>query len=159
MRYKVFFSHSVRDNDWVQWITRNVTGPDMKVWLSEYDVQPGQYITSKVERNISDCDCFVVLLTVNSQQSAFVQNEIGFAQAHKKPIVPLAESGIDQTKLGMLTGREYIAFDKRLPYEALREVTNFLYNDKSIKERDSNIVIGGFLGLLFAALVSGDKKG
>ncbi|MCK4631685.1 MAG: toll/interleukin-1 receptor domain-containing protein [candidate division Zixibacteria bacterium] len=158
MKYKVFFSHSVRDKDWVNWITRNLTGPDMQIWLSEYDIQPGEYITTKVEQNISDCDCFVVLLTKNSQQSVFVQNEIGCAQALKKPIVPLAESGIDKSRLGMLTGREYITFRKHQPYEALREVSNFLYRDKSIKERGQNIVIGGFLGLLFAALVLGDEE-
>ena len=158
MNYKIFFSHSVRDKDWVQWISRNLTGPEMKVWLSEYDVQPGEYVTSKIERNISDCDCFVVLLTNNSQQSIFVQNEIGFAQGKGKTIVPLAEAGIHQAKLGMLTGREYVTFDKLRPYEALQTVNRFLQEDKNTIERNRNIFLGGFIGLLLASLIFGDEE-
>jgi len=71
-------------------------------------VQPGQHISRKIEDAIRSSDAFVVILTVNSVTSPWVQQEIGYAKG-KLPIIPLKAQGVKPPAL--LEGCDCINMD------------------------------------------------
>lgn len=158
MAYKVFLSHSGKDQRWVQWIADNARSIDINVYMYEHDIQPGTSIALKVQSAIENCQALVVLLTPNSEYSPYVQQEIGFAQAKDKPIIPLVQPGVSSRCMAMLEGVEYISFDPANPELALSHLLNYLGRLKDARETDQAILMG--LGSLFVlALLSKREQG
>ena len=157
MTYKVFLSHSSTDKAWIEWIAANTRAIGVDVYLYEHDPQPGTYIASKIQQAIQGSDALLVLLTQNSQFSPYVQQEIGFAQASKKLIIPLVQSGIQPQSLAMLQGREYIPFDPyNNPQETVSKLLTYLDGLHSAKKKSNDQAIL-ILGLLLLILFGGKK--
>jgi hypothetical protein len=160
--YRVFMSHAGPDRTWVQWLAAHAGQIGIDVYLFEHDPQPGNYISDKVQHQINLCDVVVVLLTTNSAQSAYVHQEIGFAEAHHKLIIPLVQPGIDNRHLAMLAGREYIPFDFQDPRAGLESFLGSLYRLKVFKQAmaeqqqtaNRNLALLGLGGLFLLALTS-----
>lgn len=98
----------------------------ISVYLAEEDLQPGKNLPNKVIHNIESSDCMVVLLTDLGIRSQFVNQEIGAARMVKKPIIPMVEKKIRRKISGLLSGLEYIVFDKSKPQEAIDKVVSYL---------------------------------
>jgi hypothetical protein len=158
MAYNIFLSHSGVDQRWVQWIADNARNIDINVYMYEHDIQPGTSIALKVQSAIENCQALVVLLTPNSEYSPYVQQEIGFAQAKGKPIIPLVQPGVSPRCMAMLEGVEYISFNPENPELALSHLLNYLGRLKEARETDQAILMG--LGTLFIlALLSKRDQG
>ena len=162
MAYKIFLSHSSPDADLVKRIADNANGIGVDVYLYEHDVQPGMSIAEKIKQAIRDSDALVVLLTSNSQFSAYVQQEIGFAEASAKRIIPLVQPGIPEQSLAMLKGREYILFDFYNPMNALAALHSYLQQlkqDKEVKEDERAIlaILGVAVAIVLAWMLGGEK--
>lgn len=157
MPYKIFISHSSADIDLVNWIKGNAENIGMDIYLFEYDIQPGMPIADKVKQAIQNSDIFVVLLTHNSQFSPYVQQEIGFAEASGKRIIPLVQPGIQKQALAMLEGREHIVFDFYNPENALLTLLNYLQRLKTVKENEQAVLMG-IGGIIFLSILFGGKK-
>lgn len=99
-----------------------------------------------MKQAIARADALVVLLTKDGQASSYVQQEIGFAEAKGKLIVPLVEPGVSEQGLAMLQGREYIPFDLNNPAPALASLLNYLTRLKTSKEESQGAL--AFIGLL-----------
>lgn len=156
MAYKIFLSHCETDKRWVQWIASNAENVDISVYMYEHDVQPGMPIATKVQAAIEDSQALVVLLSENSQYSPYVQQEIGFAKAKNKLIIPLVQPGVSSRSLAMLEGIEYIHFDLRNPQGALARLLDYLKKFKQSREKDQAILMGlGVLVLLGLLSTSG----
>ncbi len=134
MAYNIFLSHSKADLKWVKWIADNARNIDINVYMYEHDIQPGTSVAEKVQSAIENCQALVVLLTPNSEYSPYVQQEIGFAHAKDKPIIPLVQPGVSQNCLAMLAGMEYIPFDPNSPESALSQLLGYLNKLKEVKE-------------------------
>ena len=67
-----------------------------------------------------------MLVTTNSINSAYVQQEVGLARAFGKLIVPIIDKRVDKTRLGMLAEVEWLEIDLDQPAEALARVTQSL---------------------------------
>jgi len=132
--YTVFLSHNAADAQWVKLIAENASRVGIEVYLYEHDPRPGQMVAEKVQTAIKDCDALVVLLTANSQFSAYVQQEIGSARALQKPVIPLVEPGFDRRCLAMLEGIEYIRFEFQNPGPGLAALLDHLRKSKLAKE-------------------------
>ena len=92
------------DRPWVEWLGVNAGSVGIVAYLYENDPRPGLYVSAKVKAQIAESDALVVLLTVNSQYSAYVQQEIGVAEGLGKLVIPLVQPGVDQRALAMLAG-------------------------------------------------------
>lgn len=154
MSYKIFFSHSYQDKNWVEWIAQNLQGLGIEVYMFEYDVQPGRYIPDKLKEAIDDSDAFLVLVTTSSQASGFVNQEIGYAEKAEKLIVPLVEKGVDLHKLGMLEGREYVPFDRWNPDQTYLTLANFFSKKKNQKQY-GEWAVSALIGALLIAMLRG----
>jgi hypothetical protein len=109
-----------------------------------------------VKLAIQDSNALVVLLTANSQFSAYVQQEIGFAEASKKLIIPLVQPGVQAASLAMLEGREYVPFDFRNPQQALLTLLSRLQGLKVSKERQDAVLLVVGVIVVAALLLGGE---
>jgi len=119
MAATIFFSHSSRDRDWCELLALEARKVGVETYFAEHDPQPGTPLADKVKRNITGCDAFVVLLTHNTANSAYVHQEIGCALTHGKLVIPLIQPGIGEEQLAMLKGLEYIEFDFDNPHAGI----------------------------------------
>jgi hypothetical protein len=122
-RVEVFLSHSCDDLKHVALVKRQIEALGVHVYLAEHDLRPGTSIAAKVQEAIKRCHAVVVLITGNSIDSSFVQQEVGIARAFEKPIVPIVENGIDVSRLGILREVEYLELDLASPEEALAKIS------------------------------------
>lgn len=157
MAYNVFLSHCEADKHWVQWIAQNAQNIGINVYMYEHDVQPGMPIADKVQSEIENSQAIVVLLTLSSEYSPYVQQEIGFASAKEKLVIPLVQAGVSKRCLAMLEGLEYIPFDPASPEGALSQLLNYLVRLKEARERDQAILMG--LGTLFILALLSKGRG
>lgn len=149
MAYRVFLSHSGKDADWVRYIAQQARSVGVEPYLYEHDPQPGQLLAEKIKREIVRSDSLAVLLTQDGRSSPYVEQEIGFAEAKGKLVVPLVEPGVDKDGLAMLQGREYISFDLENPGSGLASLLDYLTRLKAEKEQGQGILL--LAGLLVGA--------
>jgi hypothetical protein len=122
--------------------------------ISERDSHYGEPLSEKIERSIKASDCMLIFLTKDGTQSAWVNQEIGFAKALGKLRIPIIEEGV-QVK-GYDIGNEYIRFNREDPYQAMNNTIQYLKDIKLQKEQNEAIgwlILGGLalLGLISAA--------
>jgi len=154
--YSVFLSHSGEDLQVAQWLALHSLSIGVGVYLFEHDAQPGAIVSDKIKREIERADALIALLTPHSQISAYVQQEIGYAEALKKLIVPIVFPGYEKSNLAMLDGREYVAFDDQAPQSALQSLLSFLSDRKQAKEEVQAALVA-FGGLLLLALLGNQE--
>jgi len=145
MSYSIFLSHSSSDARWVKLIKDNAQQVGLDVYLYEHDPQPGRLVAEKVQDAIKACDALVVLLTENSEVSSYVHQEVVYASALKKVVVPLVQPGIGQDKLAMLQGVEYIQFDFQNPQPGLATLLDYLQTAKLGKDESQALLAVGAL--------------
>lgn len=155
MPLDIFFSHGSADREWVQRITGSIEDEDVRVYLFERDARPGHYVADKVQHAIAACDIAVVLLTRRSHASAYVQQEIGYAEGRRKLVIPLVEKGVPKRSLAMLDGREYVPFDTKAVDGCITALTEYLV--KQVAKRPDKTLAGltgeQWMGMLAALAV------
>jgi hypothetical protein len=122
-RLDVFLSHATVDRGHVSLVQRQIEALGVNVYLAEHDPKPGTSIAIRVEEALKRCHVVVVLITSNSVNSAYVQQEVGIARAHGKPIIPLVDKSVDPSTLGMLSEVERLELDVHQPAEALAKMS------------------------------------
>ncbi|MGE5527210.1 MAG: toll/interleukin-1 receptor domain-containing protein [Methanosarcina sp.] len=125
-RLDVFLSHATSDLEHVALVQRQIEALGIRVYLAEHDPRPGTSIAGKVEAAIKRCHVVVVLITTNSINSAYVQQEVGIAHAHSKPIFPIVDKNVDPAALGMLREVEWLELDVHQPAEAMARISESL---------------------------------
>ncbi|MDO8363918.1 MAG: toll/interleukin-1 receptor domain-containing protein [Actinomycetota bacterium] len=119
----IFFSHSSKDAVWVEHLRQQALASGVEVYLAEHDVSPGVLLSDKVRAQIERSDAMLVLLTQNSWQSAYVQQEIGLALQAKKLVIPIVTPDAAHLDRGLLVGVEYILLEPEAPQEALAKLS------------------------------------
>jgi hypothetical protein len=155
---QIFLSHNARDRKWGEWLLRSAATHGIKPYLAEHDVQAGRILASKIERAIDDSAAVVVLITDNSVDSTYVQQEVGYARKAKKLIIPVVQVGITSEQLGMLQGVEYIAFDFDNPHDGHAQLTAAMH-DLALKHAgpDQQLVVAAAFACLVLLLLTLDS--
>jgi hypothetical protein len=126
-QFEVFLSHASADREHVALVRGQIEALGVGVYLAEHDLRPGTSLAGKVDAALQRATLVVVLITSTSVDSQYVQQEVGAAVAHRKPIIPIVDSRIaGKIDLGMLAGVEYLVLDMAQPAEAMRQVTQSL---------------------------------
>lgn len=163
MGLKVFLSHSSQDKNVLGRVVEETKRLGVSLYLYEHDLQPGTPIAAKIKKEIAESDLFVVVLTKQSQYSAYVQQEIGLAEGANKPIVPLVESGVEDRNLAMLKGIEYVEFDPASPDKSVSKLQIYLRKRSRINKDDLIafllVLVLIITGLALVLLLLGRKKG
>lgn len=158
MAYKVFISHSTRDQGLVISLANLLSKFGVEVSVAEWYLAPGERLDRKVFEQIKTSDCVVALLTRNGIRSNWVQQEIGYSLQRNKLVIPIVENGIDPKDLAALQGREYIEYVPNLYQQALIKLSTYVSSLKLKKEEREKalLVLGGLLAFLL--LLSGGEK-
>jgi hypothetical protein len=153
--YRIFLSHTARDANWANWVRQEAARISIEVYMFEHDPQPGRDLAEKVKNAIRMCDAVVVLLTPNSENAPYVQQEIGFAQGIPKLVIPLVWPGVNARSFAMLQGKEFVTFDPRQATTALKPVLDYIGRLKNQKELGQAIL--GIAAIVLVALGIGKK--
>lgn len=150
MAYKVFLSHSTRDQGLVISLANLLSKFGVEISVAEWYLAPGERLDKKVLGLIDSADCVVVLLTRNGIRSNWVHQEIGYSLQRNKAVIPIVEKGIDQKDLAAFKGREYIEYDPYQPQQALNKLSTYVRALKLRKEdrEKALLVLGGLLAFL-----------
>jgi hypothetical protein len=163
--YKLFISFSGADRDWVQRLCDAAGTIGVKTCTLEQHPKPGQFISEKVKQQIISSNAVIVLLTLNSDNSAYTQQEVRLAQAYGKRVITLVQPRM-ASWLAMLADQEYSLFEFTEPYGAVGSFVAHLYRQTSSGDpqfkvgfgRDGNMALFGFASLLLLALTTGQEK-
>lgn len=89
MNYSVFISYSTKDLGLVNYVKGLLESYTIKVYVAEYTAPPGVDLTNHIKNSITTCDLFILLWSSNSKHSEWVTQEIAFANANNKTIIPV----------------------------------------------------------------------
>jgi len=149
MTYKLFISHSEEDESLARIFKIVATDAGVIPYLFEDDTQPGKSLIDKIEKRINECDCMLALLTKNSKNKTWVQQEMAYAKAKGKDVIPIIEPGLE-FNLGILQGIEYIDISDQRAIEKFNYDLRKRKEGKESKEIETGLMfIGIFLFLAY----------
>jgi hypothetical protein len=79
----VFLSHSSLDKKLATQLARSLLAKGIDVWLDKWEIAPGDSFRQKIDAGLSQAKFFIVLLTLNSLRSDWVQTEIDSAMVRR----------------------------------------------------------------------------
>ena len=102
---KVFISYSAKDTDFVRKIAEGIRSETVSVNWWDESKKLGEESWKQIFGWIDEADLVLAIVTGNVlQRGLAVGNEIGYAKAKDKPIIPLITDEKDRFDLGCLTG-------------------------------------------------------
>lgn len=96
---QVFVSYAEQDQDFMNKISRILMRKGFTVWTNKNDIKTGKDFQQEINRGIEGADNIVWLISPNSLQSWYCKQEIDYAVANHKRIIPLL---IEPTELNSI---------------------------------------------------------
>ena len=115
---RVFISHSSNDKDFVRKLKADLDAQNLDVWFDEQRLNPGDSIVQGVSEGLRDTDYFILVVSQNSLNSQWVQQEFNSAMMSElsgKGVIVLPIR-IDDTPIPELL-RDRIYADFRTEYD------------------------------------------
>jgi hypothetical protein len=76
---RVFLSHSSKDKAFVEDLAKKLQFDGFSVWYDKWEIHVGDSIVQKINEGISTSDFLLVILSTNSVNSKWVQEELNAA--------------------------------------------------------------------------------
>ncbi|HWP31374.1 MAG TPA: TIR and AAA domain-containing protein [Fimbriimonadales bacterium] len=131
MRNLVFLSHAgdVRnrknpDNPLIEKLEELSQEHKVPLYVAEREPEYEKNISEKIRQKLDESFCLLVLYTEKASKSAFVNQEIGYADKSRIPVIYILENGVKIT--GFRYGQEPIPLDRESPDEALRNAIIYI---------------------------------
>jgi len=120
---QVFVSYSHKDSHYAHMLANDIKWHGFNVWIDDR-IDYGSKWPGEIEKNLIECQALIIILSSNSKNSEWVQNELVYAQGKKKMIFPLLLKGENWLPLA---STQYIDVrDGKLPprefYENLKRI-------------------------------------
>ena len=155
MAYKVFISHSTRDQGLVIAVSNLLARYGANVAVAEWYSDKEQPISRRVTSQIRGADIVVVLLTPGGKRTNWVKKEVSVALAARRLLIPLVERGISARELVPLQGLKWILYDPASPERSLIDASDHIHTLRLTRpERERALSMTGS-ALAFAMLHSG----
>jgi hypothetical protein len=137
MKKKIFISFSEIDSEKLLCIKESkIINKDFHPIIATDVISPSKSLSNKVRQGIEECIYFIPLITKNSINAQWMNQEIGFALGRKKWIIPLVESGIEKNLKGFIHDQLDLTFvfndeKKSSTFEAiLKKLTSYLLDQE-----------------------------
>lgn len=78
-----FISHSSKDKPFVRKLAADLVAAGVNVWIDEQRIRVGDSIPERVAQGVAESDFFLVLISKNSVDSAWVKKELNQALVHE----------------------------------------------------------------------------
>ena len=89
MKKKVFISYSRKDMSFVKTLAEDLEEQGFDVWYDLTDIGAGDRWAQEIQEGISQSEIFVIVVSLNSLKSEWVEKEFLFASKRGLKIVPL----------------------------------------------------------------------
>jgi len=130
MRHRIFVSYATGDECHVKELYDALSKLEkIEMYIPKGNHDKDVNLESKVREGIDSCSVVIVLLTYNSTNTIWLNQEIGYATAKNIPIISIIEQGIDVR--GFLEGKDYFVFKRE----------DFSYNIQQIITRLRSILL------------------
>ncbi len=120
MSTSIFLSHNAKDKEFVRKLAHDLDCHNIKVWLDEAELKIGDSLIGKIRQGIDNVDYVAVILSPNSIESRWVQQEVDVAmnlEINGKEIKVLPLMLEDCELPGFLLGKFYADFTEERKYE------------------------------------------
>ena len=115
----VFISYSKKDISFARHLCDLLRRSGFDVWIDENQLQASEVWWKVIERNVTVCGAFVVIMSPNSKELDWVEREILLAEKQKKSIFPVLLAGEGWPRLADI---QYEDMHERLPLRTQRRV-------------------------------------
>lgn len=88
----IFISYSHQDREFARKLVEELRKKNFNVWIDE-NIQPGDRWTKEVVNALISSAAIIVIMTIEAEQSEWVEREILLAHKYQKPIFPLLLHG------------------------------------------------------------------
>lgn len=152
---KIFVSYSATDNDFVRKIVNGIRSDAVGVHWWDESKQLGQNCWEQIFGWIDEADLVLAIITGKVlERGLAVGNEIGYAKAKGKEIIPLITDEDDRFDLGCLIGTADQYIDENDPQSGIDAIKSHIEkNGASNDEVDWGQVLTvlGLIGVIWAA--------
>jgi hypothetical protein len=137
-----FLSYSAKDAAIAQRLASELTRRGVYVWFDQKEILPGDSITERINEGIRSVDYLIVLLSANSNESAWVQREIGaaferFRDQASTAIIPVK---IDDAPISpYFQTIRYVDISDQFE-DGIREILTRIHRDETAKARVSQLL-------------------
>ena len=130
-----FISHSSKDKKFVRQLAADLVANGIQVWLDEQRIRVGDSIPEKVAQGLAESDFYLIVISNNSVQSAWVQKELNVALVREieRRHVAVLPIKIDDVKVpDSLIDKKYANFAESY-LTGLNEVIDAIKSEKVTK--------------------------
>lgn len=121
---KTFLSYSRVNKDFAVRLARELKSEGLPVWLDQLDIPPGSRWDFEVEKALTECDIFMVIITKASSTSENVLDEIGYAIDNGKRMLPVL---LEKTNVPLRLRRfQYVDFTDKSFDEGVQSAKDLL---------------------------------
>ncbi len=89
---RIFISYSLIDKAYVNKLHRHLLDQGFDAWIDDR-IDYGTQWPREIEKRLKECEVFILVMSPNSYESEWVQNELSFAKQLNKPVFPLLLDG------------------------------------------------------------------
>lgn len=138
----VFISYSTKNSKEAHRIKELAEKYWANVFIAPSSVEAGNDFKESITSSIEVSDIFIPLISKRSIKSIYTQQEIGYAMANVKHIIPIRIEEVDNKDLGMIGNLHYISIESK-------EL------EKTIKKKVLKTYFDRFKSLVYLALFIG----
>ncbi len=175
----IFISHSLLDKTIIRDLKLFLKPFRFNLFVAEHYIHLTKSVSEKIKLMIDQSDIGLIFITDNSYNSHFVQQEIGYLEALKKPYLQIIQKGYEKKISGFNYGRDFMLFEKEKFNLIIGRIRIFLVKyylkkrklivkiteakriqeEQRLKEQEekAQLVVGALALFIFGAIIS-EKK-
>lgn len=135
---RIFISYSRRDKPIADYIAAQLRNRGADVFVDYQRLIGGENFIERLGTEIAHCDFFVILLSLRSVDSPWVQAEVAWAFTNRKPIVPVLLETCSMMSLFVLSNLEQVDFTQLMTGGSARESVVKLFIALGLSEQKAD---------------------
>lgn len=93
MKYDIFISYSTRDKERVLRTVRDLKRKGYRIWMDEEGISSGEQFKKSIVDGLENSEMMLFFSSFHSNKSEWTEKEVGYADRHKKRIIPIKLDG------------------------------------------------------------------
>ncbi|MCH7675899.1 TIR domain-containing protein, partial [candidate division KSB1 bacterium] len=85
----IFISYARKDKDFAVKLAHDLLSQGVNIWLADFEIKAGDSWDMEVQKALTACISFLVVLSEASEKSKNVMDEVAYAIEEKKVIIPI----------------------------------------------------------------------
>lgn len=127
----LFISYSRNDKDFTRKLTQAFEGQGLDLWIDWEDIEPTVDWWEDIKKGIEEADNFLLLLSPDSMQSKYCNQEIEYAIKNGKRLIPVVIREIDWNNVAPDLGKLNSIFMDKIDefQEAFKKLIAAIHTD------------------------------